>query len=759
MARRRRTPKAPTDGDANAIASTALHKGDPALRKRATVTAMDTWQEYEQDEVDVFHANRDRDMLKGVNFASVERGQGQAAKGLRLSEKEVFALPGVVSSEDDEEEEEEEFSDDLEYDSAGSEDQVERISKRDPSKRTDENYWGKKIENYYDTDRQILWHSDDEGQKDEEEEARRIQKQQLNAMADGDFLLDDDDSANESEEGSTAMLMDNRSLQQRAKQAQGKGQAPKQTSATSDSLPAIPLAMGDDASVIHMDKARKARIQALTKQEQQKLLQDTSPEVVEFMAEFQRVWGLVTTDIEPWLHRAKQVGLTKPGQFPVLTLWESQYQAAMSYITNLTFYLVLKCRGRLSATQLHQHPVIEVMVKMRKLVTILEDASDQVTGQIKMFKKRIVGLETGSVQMAKGSLGAASPLRQATPTAAAQVRSSKAMALASSSAPKAVATAPSSELAASIPKSQVSRSSSKSVRDREYEPSFDDLVQELSDQRKQSQTSSGTAATGITSANDLKRKRFESDFGDLDYLDEIDHHDKQQGKLATRFMVTAGTQQSIANGDEASVGQMDGDIDVPRKELMDRRPMALDDMNGDAWSDSSHTSPNFHDSAAEHDSHSEPDDHHNFNLNTYSDQEDHIDDGADILPGNKRARKETSTGQSTSLQSRRSKGRAANNDDGSDNDQHDGRAKSSASDYLLDDGQRRRASKNILRNKGLIPKRKKEYQNPRVRRRKQYEKAKKKLQKKRTLYKAPTAAYGGETRSIQPRVSRSVRLG
>ncbi|KAJ1978164.1 something about silencing protein 10 [Dimargaris xerosporica] len=754
MPRRRRTPKPPTDAADEPIASTALHKGDPTLRKRATVTAMDKWQDYEQDEVDVFHANRDRNLVKGVDFASVERGHGSAVKSLRVSEKEVFALPGASSSDDDEEEDE--FSDDLEYDSAGSDDPVERTTKRDPSKRADENYWGRKIDNYYDTDRQILWHSDDEGQKDEEEEARRIQKQQLDAMADDDFMLDDDGSANENEgnggEESAAMLVDNRSMQQRAKQAQGKAKTHKQSLATSDPPSAMPLAIGDDTTVIHMDKARKARIQGLTKQEQQKLLQDTSPEVVEFLAEFQRVWDLVTTDVEPWLHRAKQVGLADPDRFPVLTLWESQYQAAMSYITNLTFYLVLKSRGKLGATQLHQHPVIEVMVKMRKLLTILEDASDQVAGQIKGFKKRIVGLEAGNTRSPKGSPDTASPLREPTSTATTQDRSSKTAISMLTIEPEPTAPVPSLKPNTSIRKPQTSHSASKSVRDREYEPSFDDLVQELSDQRKQSRPSHNTAVNGITSVNDLKRKRFESDFGDLDYLDEIDHQDKQQGKLATRFMVTAGTQQSTSNTDEAPTSRVDGDMDVPRKEPVDRRRLARDDMDDDVWSDASQTSPNFQSSAAGYDSHSETDGYQNFNLNTYSDQEDHIDDGADRLSGTKRARKETST-----RQSRRNNDHADNHDDGSDSDQQGDRATSG--DYLLDDGQRRRASKNILRNKGLIPKRKKEYQNPRVRRRKQFEKAKKKLQKKRTLYKAPTTAYGGESRSIQPRVSRSVRLG
>ncbi|KAG7665407.1 SAS10 [[Candida] subhashii] len=65
----------------------------------------------------------------------------------------------------------------------------------------------------------------------------------------------------------------------------------------------------------------------------------------------------------------------------------------------------------------------------------------------------------------------------------------------------------------------------------------------------------------------------------------------------------------------------------------------------------------------------------------------------------------------------------------------------------------------ILKNKGLTPHRKKEYRNARVKKRKQYETAKKKLKSVRQVYDASNRGpYEGEKTGIKKGLSRSVKL-
>lgn len=79
---------------------------------------------------------------------------------------------------------------------------------------------------------------------------------------------------------------------------------------------------------------------------------------------------------------------------------------------------------------------------------------------------------------------------------------------------------------------------------------------------------------------------------------------------------------------------------------------------------------------------------------------------------------------------------------------------------LLGDDGKRAVNYQILKNKGLTPHRKKEYRNARVKKRKQYEKAKKKLRSTRAVYDADAARgpYEGEKTGIKKNVSRSIKL-
>lgn len=79
-------------------------------------------------------------------------------------------------------------------------------------------------------------------------------------------------------------------------------------------------------------------------------------------------------------------------------------------------------------------------------------------------------------------------------------------------------------------------------------------------------------------------------------------------------------------------------------------------------------------------------------------------------------------------------------------------------DYKVDDGEKRLASYQILKNKGLTPRRKKENRNGRVKKRHQYDQKLKKLSSVRQIVKPLKGVYGGEFTGIKANVSRSVKL-
>ncbi|KAI0243772.1 something about silencing protein 10, partial [Massospora cicadina] len=73
----------------------------------------------------------------------------------------------------------------------------------------------------------------------------------------------------------------------------------------------------------------------------------------------------------------------------------------------------------------------------------------------------------------------------------------------------------------------------------------------------------------------------------------------------------------------------------------------------------------------------------------------------------------------------------------------------------VDPSRKRLATYSILKNKGLTPKRKKEQRNPRVKHRRKFEKASKKLASFKRLVQKPTSSYGGEATGIKTQLSRS----
>ncbi|KAJ1849473.1 something about silencing protein 10, partial [Coemansia sp. RSA 2703] len=76
----------------------------------------------------------------------------------------------------------------------------------------------------------------------------------------------------------------------------------------------------------------------------------------------------------------------------------------------------------------------------------------------------------------------------------------------------------------------------------------------------------------------------------------------------------------------------------------------------------------------------------------------------------------------------------------------------------VDGAAKRGVNYQILKNKGLMPRRTKEQRNPRVKRRMRFEKAKKKLGSAVVQARVPASSYGGEATGIKTALSRSTRF-
>ncbi|KAJ1656977.1 something about silencing protein 10 [Dispira simplex] len=684
------------------------------LSNRA-VQPKDTWDSMEHDEIDTFNENRDRIALSDFDYA-------QKRKGARLDEEydefeasdvEVFGIKGQSSDSEDYDEDEEEFSDD--EDGEPNDELSDNDDDGHPETREGTSGWGRRKRSYYHTDKQILDSSDEEAQKDEEEEALRLQREKLQGADEADFFLDDD---NDQDENLQMRTGDSNELDQplihRAKQARSgqdrlvtTGTGVDQSRATDQLLlneleaqlqgDTSATRKSQDSTVIRLDQARQSTLAAMSKEEQTRLLQERSPEVIELLAEYRRVWSLVQDETFPWLQKTQALDMTDPTSYPVLSLWDSLHQVATSYLANVTFYLTLKSRGKLSNIQLQEHPVVEVLVKLRKLLKKLQAVQEQVADQIDTFKDWITlgapaqddAMEVDE-DVEEETMSVGSTVESSDEDDASEVSDTESLSL-------------SDRIKVSKSTSKVLRASNgQASANIDYEPDFKDLARELS-RKSKNRSQAKTLA-----ADPSKRKWMTNDdLGELDHLDTWDHEDKLQAKKSLRFHAAQVEQQSQRKEKRL---KYTGDVDIPYRDPDRPRtnPISQADMATDDGD---------------------------------SDQVDlDIQNVMDSL--------------------QHSKARAGQNSVKS-NPHHERRVDmllKKFDDPKLEPGERRGANRQILKNKGLIPRRPKIQRNPRVRRRKQYEKATKKLHTIKRSYKAPTTAYGGEASGIKAHITRSVRF-
>ncbi|KAI8388429.1 Sas10 C-terminal domain-containing protein [Radiomyces spectabilis] len=215
-----------------------------------------------------------------------------------------------------------------------------------------------------------------------------------------------------------------------------------------------------------------------------------------------------------------------------------------------------------------------------------------------------------------------------------------------------------------------------------------------------------------------KRKRaFADDFGELDALDMVDMEDKIAKKRSIRDYVA-----KIDAKQAKLQSKYHGDSDLPYRERQPREkkgvPQPKDtsaDLDEADWDEADEMVAADIDRVGSNDD--DGDDYYNQVASTKSER--------------KAAKKEQYEAERTPVMD---------------------------SDYKVEDGEKRLASYQILKNKGLTPHRKKENRNARVKHRNRYESRLKKLSSVRQVVKPLQGNYGGETTGIKTNVARSVKF-
>lgn len=210
--------------------------------------------------------------------------------------------------------------------------------------------WGTSKKAYYDADEG----SDIDEMREEEEEALRIQKEQLANMDEADFV--DDALAGWGLGNDEDAEADKKLVEDVSKEL-------------------------EDISfdVMKVEKRRKN----LPVAEKIKIIQNESPELIDLLDEFKDKVQVVNT-LKPLVEKIQQ---KKKEQDAAAQFLFFKYQTLMNYMTNISFYFALKAS---EASDIREHPVIQALFKLRQTLEKLESVEEKLGSDIEAF---ITGLD------------------------------------------------------------------------------------------------------------------------------------------------------------------------------------------------------------------------------------------------------------------------------------------------------------------------------------------------------------------------------
>lgn len=209
--------------------------------------------------------------------------------------------------------------------------------------------WGDKSRNYYNTDfvdpdYDTYTAEQEEMAKEEEEEAKKIQMRLAKQMKEEDFLLDD-------------------TLIHAVK--------PKETKLKEETAAVEPIEV-------------KADLAGITKRDKLRLFQEDSPEFAPLVDDFENYVKEVEQIIAPVMLYVRQNNVPK---IPAIQFAELYQNIALSYCSNVAFYLLLKAKR----TAVRNHPVTKRLLQLKKLIKQLQNKYHNIIRpQLEALLERIV---------------------------------------------------------------------------------------------------------------------------------------------------------------------------------------------------------------------------------------------------------------------------------------------------------------------------------------------------------------------------------
>ncbi|KAJ2756494.1 something about silencing protein 10 [Coemansia pectinata] len=633
------------------------------VRRGASVKAIKTWDDVEHDSADEFDHSRDKVLLGYDKKLAKHDGTSDFD-----SDEEVLKVNMRANSSS-----EDEVSD---------ADEGEFYSDQEKKKKSslEDGAWGKQKYNYYDADDIGSDTGDDEdAANEEEEEAMRLQKRQLEALDEDDFI-------------------DDFSTQLGVSTKAERSGAARLVAAVDDEQAQIDLdkvSFGVDGSY-DLSDAKRLALERLPEKEKQRIIQAESPELLSLVADVDTHWSHVRLHIRPLLDRASALGV-KTDDHPALAFYSAKYQLLMSYLNNIAVYLVMKAStaAERGGVELRDHPVIASIVEFRRRLEMMDALQTRLGPLLDLFVE----------ELTSGAITAASE------TAAADSEEDAEMADIADVQPSA------EPKKRSRTKTRRAGAFLETAGDASGD-SYAELQAMLKKERAASRKKGRSVATSWEALED-------GDFGEQEQLDEGDAEDKARAVRRLRHHAKRITQ---ARAKRDTRDTLSGDIDVPYK---DRRLAKLryDEKSADATR-----------ARAEH----------------YGDD---LDSGSDVAEEAAPEEEEDDYYSQVARSTQAAKDQRLAEKQARLEAQWQHMVEANVAGEAAVEGEvKRNVNYQILKNRGLVPKRTKEQRNPRVKRRNRYEQAKKKLNSSVTQVRALEGNYGGEATGIKAHLSRSTRF-
>ncbi|XP_067413131.1 something about silencing protein 10 [Emydura macquarii macquarii] len=292
------------------------------------------------DEVDDFHEARFEAVMGALRSEEDEAAEEEE------SEEEVMGLELSEESDEEDGDEEEEEDGDLSMHS----DLEEPVR---GSGLPHELSWGQRKQLYYDTDYGAAARSKNKQGREEaeaeeleeEQEAQAIQKRLAQTLGEEDYGLD-----------------------------------------------LVQAYADEQCSAQRMETGPKIAkdLEALSRKEQLKLLQQESPELLQLIQDFEAKLTELKDELDPLMHMVRN-GIIPKGKGS--RYLQTKYHLYLNYCTNISFYLVLKSKR----IPVQGHPVIERLVTYRNLINDLGIVDEKLSSEVQWLLNELHSNERNDV--------------------------------------------------------------------------------------------------------------------------------------------------------------------------------------------------------------------------------------------------------------------------------------------------------------------------------------------------------------------------